>query len=156
MQQYIGTKIIEAVPAIRQGGKVYEAGEPIAEDGPPCEVGYKVRYPDGYESWSPQAAFEEAYRPTDGMNFGLAIEAARKGHKVSRTGWNGKGMYVIYRTGYPEGIPCNKNTADAVGIPEGTLFKVRPYLQMKCVDGSFQMWLASQSDILADDWVIVD
>ena len=33
-----------------------------------------------------------------------------------------------------------------------SLFRVQPYLQMKCVDGSFQMWLASQSDILAEDW----
>ena len=61
-----------------------------------------------------------------GMNFGLAIEAAKKGAKITRRGWNGKGMWVVYRTGYPEGIPCNKNTAEAVGIPEGTLFKVRP------------------------------
>lgn len=65
-------------------------------------------------------------------------------------------MWVICRSGYPDGIPCNKNTADAVGIPEGTLFKVRPYLQMKCVDDTFQMWLASQSDILAEDWEIVE
>lgn len=135
MQQYIGTKIIEAVPAIRQGGKVYEAGVPIAEDGSPCEVGYKVRYPDGYESWSPRAAFEEAYRPTDGMNFGLAMEAARKGHKVSRMGWNDKEIYVICRTGQPDGLP---------------------YLMIKSAGGSFQMWEAYQSDILADDWEIVD
>lgn len=130
MKKYIGTELIEAEPAFR------------------CE--------DRYESRSPKEVFEEAYRPIDGMNFGLAIEAAKKGCKIARRGWNGKGMYVIYRTGYPEGIPCNKNTADAVGILEGTLIKVRPYLQMKCVDGSFQMWLASQSDILEEDWEIVE
>ena len=90
------------------------------------------------------------------MNFGNAIEAAKQGKKITRRGWNGKGMWVIYRSGYPNGILCNKNTADAVGIPEGTLFKVRPYLQMKCADDTFQMWLASQSDILAEDWEIVE
>ena len=156
MQTYIGTKIIEAVPAIRKGGKVYEEGQPIPKSMDPVAEGYKVRYPDGYESFSPKAVFEAAYRPIDGMNFGLAVEAAKQGKKITRRGWNGKGMWVIYRSGYPKGIPCNKNTADAVGIPEGTLFKVRPYLQMKCADDTFQMWLASQSDILAEDWEIVE
>lgn len=167
MKQYIGTKLIEAEPALRYSdGKeimVVELGrDRTAEEGAfinhakICDMGYRVRYPDGYESWSPQDVFEAAYRPTDCMNFGLAIEAAKKGARITRRGWNGKGMWVVYRTGYPEGIPCNKNTAEALGIPEGELFRVRPYLQMKCVDGSFQMWLASQSDILADDWEIVE
>lgn len=156
MQTYIGTKIIEAVPAIRKGGNVYELTQPIPKSMDPEEEGYKVRYQDGYESFSPKAVFEAAYRPIDGMNFGLAVEAAKQGKKITRRGWNGKGMWVIYRSGYPKGIPCNKNTADAVGIPEGTLFKVRPYLQMKCADDTFQMWLASQSDILAEDWEIVE
>lgn len=155
MKQYIGTKIIQAEPANRVNGKICSVHD-MVPTGAEVEKGYKVLYPDGYESWSPKDVFEEAYREMDGMSFGLAIEAAKKGKKISRSGWNGKGMYVIYRTGYPEGIPCNKNTADAVGIPEGTLFKVRPYLQMKCVDDTFQMWLASQSDILADDWFIVE
>ena len=160
MKQYIGTKIIEAEPAYRvttsnQNKIIASVYDPIPV-GSDTELGYKVRYEDGYVSWSPKEAFEKAYRPTNGMTFGLAIEAAKKGKKITRRGWNGKGMWVVYRTGYPDGIPCNKNTADAVGIPEGTLFKVRPYLQMKCVDDSFQMWLASQSDILAEDWEIVE
>ena len=165
MPMYIGTKLVRAEPAHRfwmpDGGMVIV---PYSEDRPQkvadavaCDNGYKVVYqPDGYESWSPADVFEAAYRRTDGMNFGLAVEAAKMGKKISRAGWNGKGMWVVYRTGYPDGIPANKNTADAVGIQEGELFKVRPYLQMKCVDGSFQMWLASQSDILADDWYIVE
>ena len=155
MKQYIGTKMVHAEPVVKLQGIMYSEGEivPRTKD---ATYGYKVVYPDGYVSWCPKEVFEEAYRETNGMNFGLAIETAKKGKKIARAGWNGKGMWVIYRTGYPDGIPCNKNTADAVGIPEGTLFKVRPYLQMKCVDDSFQMWLASQSDILADDWYIVE
>ena len=164
---YIGTKMIHAVPAEKIVLSGSDKAVVVEHDSPDFEYtrelpiisredGYKVIHPDGYESWSPKDVFEEAYRPTNAMNFGLAIEAAKKGKKIAREGWNGKGMWVVYRTGYPDGIPCNKNTADAVGIPEGSLFKVCPYLQMKCVDGSFQMWLASQSDILADDWFIVD
>ena len=153
MKQYIGTKIIEAEPAKR--GECYKGPTMLSAE-MAAQQGYRIRYQDGYESWSPKDVFEGAYRRTDCMNFGLAIEAAKKGAKITRRGWNGKGMWVVYRTGYPEGISCNKNTAEAVGIPEGTLFRVRPYLQMKCVDGSFQMWLASQSDILAEDWTIVE
>lgn len=167
MKQYIGTKLIQAEPALRYRSgeevlivelcrEITEQEEVFISRASSCEIGYRVRYSDGYVSWSPQEVFEAAYRPTDCMNFGLAIEAAKKGAKITRRGWNGKGMWVVYRTGYPDGIPCNKNTAEAVGIPEGTLFRVQPYLQMKCVDGSFQMWLASQSDILADDWEIVE
>ena len=155
MNAYIGTKLITARPMTRGAYNEYR-GWTIPADENPEDEGYLVKYADNYVSWSPKDAFEEAYRPTNAMNFGLAIEAAKKGKKIARLGWNGKGMWVVYRTGYPDGIPCNKNTADAVGIPEGSLFKVRPYLQMKCVDGSFQMWLASQSDILADDWYIVE
>ena len=160
MKQYIGTKLIKAEPALlattATGEKRIVCADNLVDSGWKIEIGYRVVYEDGYESWSPKDVFEKAYRKVEGMNFGLAIEAAKMGHKITRRGWNGKGMWVVYRTGYPEGIPCNKNTAEAVGIPEGTLFKVRPYLQMKCVDDSFQMWLASQSDILADDWEIVD
>jgi hypothetical protein len=89
------------------------------------------------------------------MTFGDAVACAKLGYKIVRSGWNGKGMFVVYQKGYPDGIPANKQTAEAFGIKEGELFKVRPYLQMRCADGSHQMWLASQSDILEDDWDIV-
>lgn len=89
------------------------------------------------------------------MNFGDALSLCKDGAKIAREGWNGKGMYVFYQKGYPEGINCNENMAAAMKIKEGTLVKIRPYLQMKCADDTFQMWLASQSDILAEDWMIV-
>lgn len=163
MKQYIGTKVVQAEPAFRVSAgdfknvihpKTYAVPEDRA--GQTWEDGYKVVYPDGYVSWSPKEVFEAVYRQTDAMNFGLAIEAMKKGFRVSRYGWNGKNMSVAYQKGYPDGIPCNKNTAEAWGMQEGELFKCRPYLQMRCADGTFQMWLASQSDVLADDWYIVE
>jgi len=90
------------------------------------------------------------------MDFGYALNALREGKKVFRSGWNGKDMYVVLQKGYPNGIPINKNTSEATGIPEGTVIKFLPYLMMKTVDGSFVPWLASQTDILADDWFIVN
>ena len=68
MKQYIGTKLIEAEPAyrVRNPGGDYqittdarEAFTNFAE----VEDGYRVRYPDGYESWSPKETFEKAYLP---------------------------------------------------------------------------------------------
>ena len=99
MKQYIGTKIIHAEPAWRASdgkGNFVITNDPaeVLRNYPNAENGYRVRYPDGYESWSPKAAFEEAYRPSDNLPFGLAIEAAKKGHKIARLGWNGKNQHV--------------------------------------------------------------
>ena len=64
MQKYIGTKLVEAEPAWRLNGKVYEAGTMFGSADRP-EEGYRVRYTDGYESWSPKAVFEQAYLPLE-------------------------------------------------------------------------------------------
>ena len=149
MKQYIGTKIIEAEKAYRVDGKVVT----LAENRTPCgykiEHGYKVRYADGYESFSPKEVFEEAYRETSGMNFGLALEAAKKGARIARAGWNGKGQYVelaccisYLTTG---GLRVN---ADHNAIGNKALAFVG-------TSGVQLGWLASQADMLADDWMIV-
>lgn len=149
MQQYIGTKIIEAAPAIRKGGKVYDLTWPIPKSMEPEELGYRVRYPDGYESWSPKDVFEEAYRPTDAMSFGLAIEAAKKGKRIARKGWNGKRQYVELATAIsyasPIGAVVNAEH-DAIG---------NQALAFVGTSGVQMGWLASQADMLADDWMIV-
>ena len=137
MKTYIGTKIIEADPAIRMGGKV-------------CDEGYMVRYQDSYVGFSPKAEFEEAYRPIDGMNFGLAIEAMKKGKKCRRAGWNGKNQHIELASAIsytsPEGVIVNAEH-DAIGN-KAIAF---------CGTSGIQMgWLASQADMLADDWEIVE
>ena len=81
MKTYIGTKIIEAVPAIRKGGRVYEEGQPTPKSMDPVEEGYKVRYPDGYVSWSPKEAFERAYLALD-VNEDLGTSAPSIGAKM--------------------------------------------------------------------------
>lgn len=65
MKQYIGTKMIQAEPAYRVDGKIYPKSWPMPSnwDLDQLEDGYKVVYPDGYESWSPKAVFEKAYLP---------------------------------------------------------------------------------------------
>lgn len=138
MKTYIGTKIIDAEPACRDmNGEKQE--------------GYKVRYrPDGYESFSPKAVFEEAYRPVDGMSFGLAIEAMKKGKKCRRAGWNGKNQHIELASAIsymsPDGVVVNAEH-EAIGN-KAIAF---------CGTSGVQMgWLASQADMLADDWEIVE
>lgn len=63
MKQYIGTKLIEAQPALRNArGEIIPNNVPVSLD-ELVEEGYKVRYPDGYESFSPKEVFERAYLP---------------------------------------------------------------------------------------------
>ena len=140
MKKYIGTKSIEAEPCKAwKDTKLHKAGED----------GYKVRYPDGYESWSPKDVFEEAYRPTDCMSFGLAIEAMKKGKKVARRGWNGKNQHIELAT------RISYMTADGVFVNvehEAIGNKAIAF----CGTSGVQMgWLASQADMLADDWEVV-
>lgn len=152
MKTYIGTKIVGGEPMNQ--AEAYKIGY-CRENGD--KEGYWVRYADDYNSWSPKDVFEEAYRVCNNMTFGLAIEAAKKGKKIAREGWNGKDMWVVYQKGYPDGIPVNKNTAEATGIEEGKTCYFRPYLMMKTVNqDEFVPWTVSQTDALAEDWVIVE
>lgn len=91
----------------------------------------------------------------ESRDFGWVLRALYDGLRVKREGWNGKDMWIVLQKGYPDGIPINKNTADATGIPEGTVCRFLPYIMMKTADGAFVPWLASQTDILSNDWVVV-
>ncbi len=62
MKTYIGTKIIQAEPAFRIDGEIYPESGPVPRS-MNREEGYRVHYPDGYESWSPKDVFEQAYLP---------------------------------------------------------------------------------------------
>ena len=64
VKQYIGTKMIKAIPMNRGDYNKYR-GWNIPTDENPADEGYLVMYSDGYESWSPKKQFEEAYREYD-------------------------------------------------------------------------------------------
>lgn len=89
------------------------------------------------------------------QDFGAALRLLRVGHRLARSGWNGKGMFIVLQAGYPDGIPINKNTAQATGIEQGTVCRFRPYLMMFTADQTFVPWVASQTDLLAEDWEVV-
>lgn len=127
MQQYIGTKIVHAEPEIRYNGR----------------QGYKVVYRDGYYSWSPKAEFEDAYRQCNALPFSLALEALKSGMKVQRDGWNGKGLWLELQN------------------PDSHSKMTLPYIFISYPENATNTpnarvpWLASQTDMLAEDWRIV-
>ena len=159
---YIGTKVIHALPMTRQAYNDYRGWHlPDNEDG--ADDGYLVEYVDGgrandsrhagYISWSPKDVFERAYRATEDMTFGLAIEALKAGKKVARAGWNGKGMFLFL----VPGSTFKVNRPPLMGIyPEGTEINYCPHIDMKTADGKVVPWLASQTDVLAEDWAVVE
>ena len=159
-KKYIRCHIVKAAPMTRGCYNKLRGWEIPANENP-ADEGYHVVYPDGYESWCPKAQFEAAGRPIDGMTFGMAIEAMKNGKKVARRGWNGKGMWLcVPLCDGPKEIPATgiwgKPNAEYAEKNGGTV-KVVPYVTMKAADGTIVMgWLASQTDMLSEDWVIVE
>ena len=88
------------------------------------------------------------------LGFDTAIQLLKDGCKVTREKWVEQGKFIVYQKGYPKGIPCNKNTAEAWGMNEGELFICNPYLQIRNEDGSHSMYSPSSDDVLAEDWCL--
>lgn len=163
-KRYVGTKEVLAKPMTRREYNQYRNWQqPSDED--PNEEGYLVEYCDGgapndprhvgYITYSPKDVFDRAYHRTDsGFRFGLAVEAMKHGKKVARAGWNGKGMYLYY---VPEGrYPPTTDAGHLIAATQKDgLVPYSPYIAMKTVPGHVVPWLASQTDILADDWELV-
>jgi len=134
---------------------------PVAERGE--DTGYLVEYygaktpnhanHEGHISWSPSDVFEGAYYDTSmGVDFGAAVTALKKGYRVARSGWNGKNMFLFL----VQGSTFQVNRAPLLGIyPEGTTINYQPHIDMKTAQDTVVPWLASQSDVLAEDWVLV-
>lgn len=70
------------------------------------------------------------------MTFGQALEAAKNGHKIYRSGWNGRGMWIELQT------------------PDANSKMTKPYLYMKAVDGGLFPWNPNQLDMLSEDWQV--
>jgi hypothetical protein len=160
--QHIGVKLINATPMTRAEYNAYRGWIlPADENGE--DAGYLVEYLDGgranmpdragYVSWSPADVFQRAYRPCTGMTFGLAIEAMQMGQRVARAGWNGKGMWLsLVRAGRYD-VYDHYGKPPFSGRPAEDVFL--PWIGMKTADGKFVPWLASQTDVLAEDWGVV-
>lgn len=92
------------------------------------------------------------------MNFGGAIEALKQGKKVSRTGWNGKGMYLwLVPATMIKSEWCKEEHLKAVADQNGGEIEALGTIRMMTADKKILTgWLASQTDMLSEDWIIVD
>lgn len=77
-------------------------------------------------------------------NLGWALRLLRSGARVMRAGWNGKGMWLLL-------VPAERWSTEVGPSNVGGAHRL-PWIGMKTADGGFVPWLASQTDVLAEDW----
>lgn len=167
MKTHICTKLIHAVPAKMVNGVHWPEGLPLPEPAETqqasenccstCEVHIQEGYmyttseDDRYPQFMRKDEFEKMCRSTEAMTFGDALEALKKGARVARKGWNGKGMYVLLGRDNEFTTDANLSAFDNQDVEVGYM------LVMKTAQDTFQPgWLASQADMLAEDWYIVE
>lgn len=139
---------VHAWPALRitnrDGGLEYAEITPAAVR---IEHGYRIQHRDGNMEWLPEKVFEATYQKVHGLSFGAAIDAVKAGKKIARKGWNGKGIYLELQV--PD--EHSKMTLPYIYIVTDSLVTDNPHAPKGRVP-----WLASQTDMLADDWYIVE
>lgn len=81
------------------------------------------------------------------MNFGQALELLKSNDRVMRNGWNGKGMWLII---------IHEDEYKLESYKHFNSQRLAPYIAMRTADGALVPWLASQTDILAEDWELVN
>lgn len=167
MQQSTGPRGIQATSMTRQEYHDYRGWE-LPDDLDGADSGYLIEHVDGYEAghpshinyinWLSKDEFQKSCRKYQNLTFGEAIEAMKTGRKVARAGWSGKGMWVIYNPG---------SKGETHAMFDGSVYKqhgvdeceILPHFDMYTVNASGRRamlpgWLASQSDMDADDWEI--
>lgn len=166
MKTYICKKTIQAVPAKMVNGVWWPEGLPLPEEVKlPQECAEKcgnteLRIEDGYlyttsaddrwPQWMGKEEFEKMCQPAENMSFGDALDAVKCGKRVSRKGWNGKNQYVELATC----ISYKGNAGDIVNVEHCNIGNKA--LAFVGTSGVQMGWLASQADMLADDWQIVE
>lgn len=234
MKKYIGTKNVEAEP-MSLHKFIEKTGRNPYKDNRADEDGYLVKYEDGYESWSPQEAFDKAYKVADTfidrlhiemkdleerfekcapfvdsskfrevvkedypafllslqrdvmgrylqilacriniadkitcevsinrMSFGVAIQALKFGLAVRRTGWNGKGLFVVKQIPahiteeiIPKMQSLPQSAKDLVMKGKKFIDYTSQCLIINENTGKADSWVPSISDVFAEDWEIV-
>ena len=162
-KKYIGNKMIEAAPMTKfEYNRLKNKNIPGND-----QDGYLVGYYESmdktdkvnYWSWSPKEQFEESYKETTELNFGIAIELAKQGFKIARRGWNGKNLWVTVSEGYKNleiKRVWNENNKKVAELNGGKV-DILPYFTMKTVDNKIMCgWTPNQLDLLSSDWIIVE
>lgn len=91
------------------------------------------------------------------MDFSDALRAAKAGKKIARKGWNGKKMWVAFTPGsWILKEQARAGAAQHLADETEVSMQILPHLDMKAADGSLAIgWLASQTDLLAEDWEVL-
>jgi hypothetical protein len=84
---------------------------------------------------------------------GWAVKQMQDGQLVGRKGWNGKGMFIFLVSGSQ--FVVNRAPLNVI-FPAGTEINYRPHIDIKSIDGSIVPWQASQTDLLATDWEVIE
>lgn len=138
----------------------------------PVAGDYLVTQDDGYQYVNPKAVFERKYAAIDAlpdtlppidysikMCFSGALLHLKGGARIARAGWNGKGMWVAMGAAHP-GLEAEKfwnEHARMHAIENGGTCPVQAYILMKTAQGDIQMgWAPTQSDVLAEDWLVLE
>lgn len=145
------------------------------------EEGYLVKYKDGYESWSPAIPFEESYKPADTplermliegedltvklekLPFSMAISLLKNGYAIRRTGWNGKGLFVIKQVPthiesevIPKMQSLPQSAKDLILKGKGFIDYTSQCLIYNENTGRADSWVPSISDVFAEDWEVIE
>lgn len=87
------------------------------------------------------------------MDFGKALAALKRGELVAREGWNGEGMWLVLVPGTPQVKFTEGSIYQKAGLVQAD---INPHIDMMTAQGTMQPgWLASQTDMLAEDWMVV-
>ena len=142
----------------KSGGSNVERG--AEDDG--YVITYRKGQPNEYVSWCPKAEFEAVSRPLDGMTFGDAVEVLKRGGKVARKGWNGKGMFLWLKpSAQIKAEWCKDEKLKALVEQNGGEMLALGTVCMYTHDSTGRKailtgWLCSQSDMLCEDWIVVE
>lgn len=85
------------------------------------------------------------------MKYGQALSELEQGSRVARAGWNGKGMFLLLV--HPEHYMVSQHVCKLLGLDQPVV--LLSWIGMKTADNKFVPWLASQTDMLSDDWEVV-
>lgn len=85
------------------------------------------------------------------MDFGEALAHLKAGGRVAREGWNGKGMFLFLVPGST--FEVNREPLLSI-MGAGTKVNYHAHIDMKTAQGTVVPWLASQTDVLAEDWAL--
>lgn len=156
------SELIKVQDFILQGGDMMNVSISAPDLALPKEVfeqGYIARNPNNHDDkwYISKEYYDKNLEPFEStklsLNFGQAIEAAKQGKRVARTGWNGQGMfaYIVPAASYPA-----QTGAAKAHFGENAIVPYRAYWALKTAQEDVATWTPSGSDSLAEDWTILD